>query len=69
MMRFVQNVKQGFNQTKRTLAVFTDTACRSKLMSKLKMYIVRGNMLNWLGMFLAQRWVKVWLDESESKYK
>jgi hypothetical protein len=38
-------------------------------MSKLKMYGVRGNMLNWFGRFLAQRWVKVWLDEAELKYK
>jgi len=38
-------------------------------MSKLKMYRVRGNIPNWFGRFLAQRWVKVWWDEAESKYK
>jgi hypothetical protein len=38
-------------------------------MSKLKMCRVRGNMLSWFGRFLAQRWVKVWWDEVESKYK
>jgi len=38
-------------------------------MSTLKMYGVRGNMLNWLGRFLAQRWVKAQWDEAESKYK
>jgi len=38
-------------------------------MSKLKMYGVRGNMFNWLGRFLVQRWVKAWLDEAESNYK
>jgi hypothetical protein len=60
-MRFVQNVKQGFNQKKNTLAVFTDfkgafdTVWRSKLMSKLEMYGVRGNMPSWSGRFLAQR--------------
>jgi len=42
---------------------------RSKLMSKLKMYRVRGNMLRWFGRFLAQRWVKVQWDEEESKNK
>jgi len=45
-----------------------DTVWRSKLMSKLKMYRVRGNMLSWFGRFLAQRWVKVSWDETESKY-
>jgi len=38
-------------------------------MSKLSMYRVRGSMLSWFGRFLAQRWVKVRLDEAESKYK
>jgi len=75
LMRFVQDVKQGFNQKKSTLAVFIDfkraynTVWRSKLMSKLKMYGVRGNMLSWFGRFLAQTWVKVQWDEAESKYK
>jgi len=69
-MRFVQDVKHGFNQIKSTLAVFTDfkgvynMVWRSKLMSKLSMHRVRGNMLSWFGRFLAQRWVKVWLDEA-----
>jgi hypothetical protein len=70
-------VKQGFNPSpqKSTLAVFVDfkgaydTVWRSKLMSKLKMYRVRGNMLGWFGRFLAQRWVKVRWDKAESKYK
>jgi hypothetical protein len=38
-------------------------------MSKFKMYGVTGNMLSWFHRFLAQRWVKVWWDEAESKYK
>jgi hypothetical protein len=44
LMRFVQDVKQGFNQKKGTLAVFIDfkgaydMVCRSKSMSKLKVY-------------------------------
>jgi len=42
-MRFFQDVKQGFNQKKSTLAVFVDfkgafdMVWRSKLMSKLKL--------------------------------
>jgi hypothetical protein len=31
-----------------------DIVWRSKLMSKLEMYGVRGNMLSWFGGFLAQ---------------
>lgn len=46
-----------------------NTVYRSKLMSKLKIYGVRRNMLTWFGRFLAQRWVKVWWDKTESKYK
>jgi hypothetical protein len=75
LMRFVQDVKQGFNQKKSTLPVFKDfkgaydMVWRSKLMSKLKMYRERGNMLSWFGRFLAQRWVKVQWDEAGSKYK
>ena len=46
-----------------------DTVQRSRLMSKLKMYGVRGNMLSWFGRFLAERWVKVWWDKAESEYK
>jgi len=71
LMRFVQDVKQRFNQRKSTLAVFIEfkgaynTVWRSKLISKLKMYRVRGNMLSWFGRFLAQRWVKVQWDEAE----
>jgi hypothetical protein len=74
-MRFVQEVKQGFNPKKSTLLVFIDfkvafnTVWRRKLMSKLEMYGVRGNMLSWFGRFLAQRWVIVRRDEAESKYK
>ena len=75
LMRFVQDVKHRFNQKKSTLAVFIyfkgvyNTVWRSKLMSKLSMYRVRGSMLSWFGRFLAQRCIKVWLDEAESKYK
>ena len=75
LKRFLQDVKQGFNQKKCTLAVFInfkgayDTLWRSKLISKLKMYGVRGNMLSWYGRFLTQSWVKVQWDEAESKYK
>ena len=75
LMKFVQDVKQGFNQRKSTLSMFIDfkgaydTLWRSKLISKLKMYRVRGNVLSWFGRFLTQRWVKVRWDEVESKYK
>jgi hypothetical protein len=68
LMRFAQDVKQGFNQKKSTLAVFIDfksvynMAWRSKLMSKFNIYEMGGNMLSWFGRFLAQRWVKVWWD-------
>jgi hypothetical protein len=54
-------VKQGFNQSKSTLAIFIDfiaaynTVYRSKLMSKLKICDVRRNMLSWFGRFLAHR--------------
>jgi hypothetical protein len=74
-MRFVQDMKQGFDQKKGTLAVFIDfkgtfdMVWRSKFMSKLEMYGVRGNMLSWFGGFLAQRWVIVQWDVAESKYK
>jgi len=60
-MRFVQDVKHGFNQKKSTLAVFIDfkgvynMVWRSKLMNKLSMYRVRGSTLSWFGRFLAQR--------------
>jgi len=75
LMRFVQVMKQGFNQKQSTLAVFMefkgayDMVWRSKLMGKLKMYRVRGNMQRWFGRFLAKRWVKVQWEEAESKYK
>ena len=75
LMRFVQYVKEGFNQKKSTLAVFMDfigaynTVYRSKLMRKLKIYGVRENMLSWFRRFLAQRRIKVWWDKAESKYK
>jgi hypothetical protein len=76
LKRFVQDVKQGFNKTntkKSTLPVLIDFQgayfVQSGEASKLKMYGVRGNMLNWLGRFLVQRWVKAWLDEAESNYK
>jgi len=65
-MRFVQDVKQGFNQKKSAPAMFLDfkgafdMVWKSKLMSMLKMYGVRGNMLSW---------VSVQWDEAESKYK
>jgi len=58
-MRFVQDVKQGFNHKKSTLAVFIDfkgvynMVWRSKLMSKFNIYEVGGNMLSWFGRFLA----------------
>ena len=61
LMRFAQYVKQGFNQKKKiTLAVFIELKCAydmikgSKLISKLKMYRVRGNVLSWFGRFPAQ---------------
>jgi hypothetical protein len=58
-------------QKKGTIAVkgVYHTVWRSKLISKLSMYGVRGNMLSWFGRFLAQRRVKVQWDEAESKYK
>lgn len=46
-----------------------NTVYRSKLMSKLKIYGVRRNMLTWFGRFLTQRCVKVRWDKTESKYK
>ena len=71
-MRFVQDVKQGLNQKKSTLAVFIDfrvaynIVWRSKLICKIKMYGVRGNMPSWFSRFLTQRWVKVQWDEAEA---
>jgi hypothetical protein len=50
-MRLVQDVKHGFNQKKSTLAVFIhfkgvyNMVWRSKLMSTLSTYGVRGNTL------------------------
>lgn len=75
LMRFVQNVKEGFNTRKSTLAVFIDlkgaydTVWRGKLLDKLKKYGVRGCMLSWFTRFLAQRWVKTRWDDSESTYQ
>jgi hypothetical protein len=60
LMRFAQDVKHRFNQKKSTLAVFIyfkgvyNMVWGSKLMSKLSMYGVRGNILSWFGRFLAQ---------------
>ena len=63
-------------QKKSTLAMFVhfkgayDIVWRSKLVSKLKLNGVRGDMmLCWADIFLAQRWVKIQRDGVEPEYK
>ena len=64
-MKFIQVVKEMFNQKESVLAVFVDfkaaydTVWRNKLFLKLNKMKVKGNMLQWLIKFVSQRWPTV----------
>ena len=71
-MKFVQDVFElEFKQKKSTVAVFIDLkdtygiVWRNKLITKLKLNGVRGNMLHWIYM----EWVKEQWDGIQSEYE